>query len=240
MKALITNLAKRATITALHASPSYPAQNVVDRFLDVPFVSTEDTDTLTADLGSDMTLDSIYIAGCNAASVTVTVRTAALTTVHTATIHVDRLIVADYPGAIVGRYVDISGTASGSLSFKIKGLGVGVGVDFGMVRSGFSLPVDNGSTMVRSPSGQTSSNRAPTLKMRDLSILVTKRDGGRDRVYELLDYLASLGIGCPTYWDITDDNHGFEAPLYAVIPDVWTADDNGTSFSISLSLLEAR
>lgn len=240
MKALITDLAKTATVSALYETLTYPPSNVIDRFLDLPFVSVLDTDTLTIDLGSNKVLDAVFIAGCNASSVTVLIKNAALATVYNQSKAIGYPVVGVYPGTVTGRYISITGTAVGSSYFKIKGVGVGQAFDFGDVKAGFGLPVVNATSSTRSATGQTMANSAPTLRQRDIEIPVRREDGGRARVYAIQSQLESLGIGSPTYWDITDENHGFEPPIYAVMPDVWDIEDTGTRYTISLPLLEAR
>lgn len=240
MKALITDLAKTATISSLYETLTYPPSNVIDTFLDLPFVSVLDTDTLTLDLGSDKVLDSVFIAGCNAASVTVLIKNAALATVYNQVKTLSYPVVGVYTGTLTGRYISITGTAVGSSYFKIKGVGVGVAFDFGDVIAGFGLPVVNATSSARSATGQTMANSAPTLRQRDIEIPIRREEGGRTQVYAIHAQLEALGISNPTYWDITDENHGFEAPIYAALPDVWDTADNRNSFTISLSLLEAR
>lgn len=240
MKALLTNLAKSATLSSLYESLSYPASNVVDTFLDKPFVSTLITDTLTVDFGADTVFDCIFVAGCNAESLAIVAQNNALTTVYSGTKEIDADTVSLYPGTLTARYVTFTGTASGSSYLKIKGIGIGVAVDFGNVTSRMALVTENGSSRSRSVTGQVIGNRAPVLSSREISVPVTSQTGGRTRVLALLSELSTLGTGKPAYWDIASQASEFEVPLYAEIPSAWTADDNGTYYAIKFSILEAR
>lgn len=240
MKALITDLAKTATVSALHETLTYPPINVIDTFLDLPFVSVLDTDTLTVDLGSDKVLDSVFIAGCNATSVTVLIRNAALSTVYNQVKPIPNASNGIYPGTVTGRYISITGTAVGSTYFKIKKVSVGVVEDFGEVIAGFGLPTRNATSIARSATGQTIANMAPSLRAREITIPVLRKDGGRARAQEIINILSSLGPGQPIFWDITAEDQEYEETIYAIMEGDLDPTDNGTHYRIPITLLEAR
>jgi len=239
MKALVDNLAIGATITSLYETLSYPASNVADTFLNRPFISALDEDTLTVDLGADTSVDTVFIAGCNATSAIVTIQNAALATVYTDTIAIGETVVAIYTGAVTGRYLNIEATTTAT-NLRINGVGIGVAFDFGRRNFQPSLPVVNSTSRVRSSTGQVMANRAPTLRQRTIEIPLDKKDGGLAQFDLINEALVSVGIGNPIYWDLNDDNSDFEVPIYGEMPDAWNPTFDKYNYAITFTILEAR
>lgn len=240
MKVLTTNLAKTATISSLYETLTYPPSNVVERFLDMPFVSVLDTDTLTIDLGSNKSLDSVFIAGCNATSVSLVIKNAALATLYSATETIDADTVVVYPGSLTARYIEITGTAVGSSYFKIKGVGVGVVFDFGDREYQPDLPVINSTTMTTSATGQVMSNSVQTRRLREISVPVIRKENGFSRLNLIRTTLETIGVGNPVFWDVNDGDSDDEPPIYGVLQREWSISFDRVAYSVTMSIMEAR
>ena len=240
MKVLVTNYAKTSTITALDASVSYPAENVAHVFLDKIFISELITDTLTVDFGSDKSVNCVFIAGCNATSVDVVIKNAALAPVYTGTTAITADEIVIYPGTVTGRYLTITGTAVGSDYFKIKGVGVGVYVDLGTRSFQSDLPITNATTMTTSPYGQMLANRAPTLRSRSVSISVPRKESGFSLANSIRDTFKDIGLGLPAYWDMNDVNSDEEPPIYGAITSPWSTSFDMNAYTVSFQIQECR
>lgn len=96
MKILFDDKARTAVITATNATLEYPATNLADVFLNRPYVASGLTDVITLDYGSNVPIDSIFLAYCNCAFVLIQIYNATNTLVHSVTKNVLRPIETIY------------------------------------------------------------------------------------------------------------------------------------------------
>lgn len=108
MRILFSDKARGAVISSLNESLAYPASNLADVFLSRPFLSTLDSDTITLDAGEDVSIDSIYLAYCNAAFVAVQILNSEGAEVYSATVNVKRPIETLYFTAVSGQTVKLT------------------------------------------------------------------------------------------------------------------------------------
>ncbi len=71
MKILFEDKARTSTISALFETLEYPASNLSDVFLNRPYIGMITEDVITLDAGSEVPIDSVFMAYCNCAFVLV-------------------------------------------------------------------------------------------------------------------------------------------------------------------------
>lgn len=266
MRILFTDLARQATVTSLYETESYPAANLVDVFLDTLFVSVLPYDTVTIDLGSNRTVDSIFLAGCNAAFVDFELVNQSSSVVYTATKNIQREVDTLYFPAVVCRYInftvditdgyaiwyktgdDVVVQTSGQDKWvdydplvqgyvKIKGCGAGVSKSYPNITQKIGFGAANETPFSRSKTGQVLRNATPTFKTFRVEIPSLNHADFKS----LAKSLETFGIHYPTYFDFTEDSVDFCDPVYAEIPEVFTYERRDSDlYIVTIPLLEAR
>ena len=105
MKILFADKARTATITALFETLEYPASNLADIFLNRPYIGMVTEDIIILDYGSDVAIDSLFLAYCNCAFVLVQVYNNANALVYSVTKNVLRPIETVYFSPVTARKV---------------------------------------------------------------------------------------------------------------------------------------
>lgn len=218
-----------STFESLFGEDNYPASNVADQFLNAPFVSISNADTVTITLDQNRPISGVYVAGCNCAKFTLEIKNEANATVYGPT-EIDNTtnVKATYFTAVQGNQIIVSadiGTdglapfidpdIDDGSSLKIKGIGVGdpANLPRGVI-SGFSLPMTTGTRASTSPAGQVLSTPLAVLEQREWEL----PEYTYEEMQVVRDDFKELNIQNPTYFDAFDCNDGeYEEPLYMVL-----------------------
>lgn len=266
MKILFDDLARGAAVTSLYETESYPASNLVDVFLDTVFVSVLPYDTVTIDLGKDKWIDSIFIAGCNAAFVDFELVSQASSTVYTTRKNVTREVDTVYFDRVQCRYINFTVDITDGYSIwyktgddvviqdtvdgkwvdydpldqgyvKIKGCGVGLAKSYPNILQSIGFGALNETPYSRSKTGQVLRNATPSFKR--YSVEIPNLSFADFKI--LTTALEKFGLHYPTYFDFTEDTVDFTDPIYAEIPEIFTYERRQSDlYIVTIPLLETR
>jgi hypothetical protein len=255
VRILFSDIAKRLTtiITSDNETPGYPAQNLNHNFLDVQYISIFADDIITLDLGSDMSMNCVFLAWLNAAVFDIEIRNNANSIVYSqADYENGRSILPIYLGSTVtARYIQITADASlGLASFidsatdlgiylKMKGIGCGVYFETadGGPRNGHDLGFSFNTTFFKSKSGQVISTQFPMLAVRKWDFAAQSYEATQD----FFDNLKLLGTRKPTYIDFFPLVTDSDPPLYCSITEnINGPTRRGVEFVYSFEVEEAR
>ena len=238
MRVLFTDLSRTATISSLNETASYPASNIADVFLDTLYISVLMSDTIMLLFDSDESVDSLFIAGCNATELDIVIKDVSDATIYSATVAIGRELETHYFTQVDGaRKILISGDVTGyATNMKIKGFGCGVSERFVDVNNQISPSVLNETSFTRSRTGQVLRNDTPSFRGFDLTLPAMSTAD-----YKALSVkLKALGTHWPTYWDIAEDTDDFEDPMYVEMNEVWRPVRNGRDWVVTIPVLECR
>jgi hypothetical protein len=257
MRILFDNLARRAstTITSVNETPGYPAQNLSSIFLNEQFISIFPDDIITLDLGSDMQLNSVFIAELNAAVFDIEIKDNANVTQYSDTdVSNDRKVIPIYFDTITARYIIITADASlGLASFidtstdtgaylKMKELACGVYYSMpviegeGALLSNYSLARNSATRFFESASGQVISTKLPMLRAREY----TFRKVSYETLDEIFDLVDETGEHTTLFIDTFEDSVLNEPALFVQITDIRNAVRQNAFCAFTLALKEAR
>lgn len=171
MRALFTNQAWTATFAAAHEDSNYPITNVRDDYLNRIFKSTANADTIAITFAAATSVDCVYIALTNAATITLRLYNAANALL--ATVSVDASELCETFTAVASVKSAQIDFATGSAALVYVGsIGIGAAYSFPAFDVDYSpAPIDN-SVIKESRDGQRLVNKIDLLRAYTLSFSV--------------------------------------------------------------------
>lgn len=258
MRLLFNNLSRNSTtvITSDNETPGYPAQNLASIFLNEQFISIFPDDVILLDLGSDMSLNCVFIAELNAATFDINIRNNASVSQFSATgiVNSRKVLPIYFDTPLTARYIEISADASLGLApfidatvdlgtyLKMKELGCGVYYNMpviqgeGALLSNYSVDRNTETRFFESSSGQVISTKLPLLRVREYSF----RQVEYDTLNEIFDLLESTGFHTTLFIDTFEDSILNEPALFAQITDLRNPVRQNALYAFTLSIKEAR
>ena len=216
MRILFVNEIEGSGVTSVNGSLNYPAESIYHPFLRKKFKSLLSSDALTIDLDSAADMNCFFMGFHNVTAGTVSFFDGALSPVGTPLDLASALdiFVAYFSTISVKRIVvDVSTTSS---QVFIGGIGAGVYQQMPIdLTASFPFEVTEATTISRSAGGQTSRNKAPSLRSRSW----TWPDLDQTEKDDLDPIVLALGIGKPVWMDLFENNRTFDPPMYAFVKD---------------------
>lgn len=248
MNILLKNRAPLATITAGNENPNYPAVNVASPILKQRFQSLANSDTVTLDLGANTAIDCVFLGWTNADSVTITVRNAANSVVHTVTRAISRpsadpLVPYEVQYGVVESFyfTEIQGAKlqvalSASAPVFVGGVGFGLMDQTPDVSASWDKGFDDNSIVSESDGGQTLQNYVRPLQQFTFDM---PNMNAEEREYWALAY-SNVGRGRNVWVDFFPGDHDYQAPLWCTIASVLDLKKSGHRYTMKLKFKEAR
>lgn len=241
MKVLFVNEIENSTVRSVSGSLQYPADSIYHPFLKKKFKSLLESDVLTIDLAVAVSMDSLFLGYFNIISGSAAFFDGSLSPIGSPIDLTDIYDSSDLGKVVAFHFSPISVkriviTASCDPADQLYIGGVGAGMAYSMptyIERGYDPAIDEATTIIRSPGGQTSRNRAASLRSRQWGW----PDVTRAEKDALDAELVALGTGKPVWIDpFEGDSTDFDPPMYAIVADpraVKNPSANRWSFSIT-------
>ena len=239
MRILFENKIEHSTVAAQDGSLNYPADSIWHPFLRKKFKSEFGDDVLTIDLEEISDLNCFFMGYHNVDAGSVVFFDSGLSPIGSALDLADAedLFVAYFSSISVRRIVVTIQNTAGNQVY-VGGIGAGTYVQMPTnLTAGFDRAVSDDTVVDESPGGQTSRNKAASLRIR--SFTFPDMDATeRDRVDAPI---LALGIGKPVYVDIFEGDRTADAPMYAKFTEPRRITNPAARrYDLSIQLKEAR
>lgn len=239
MRVLFENKVERSTVSSNNGSLNYPGSGIWHPFLKKKFKGQSSDDVLTIDLQEVSNLNCFFMGWHNVTSGSVVFFDSGLSPIGSA---IDLagaldLFVTYFDTIAVKRIVVTVHNSSGNQVY-IGGIGSGVYVQMPInMTSGFERAISDDTQIDESPGGQTSRNKAASLRIRSFTFPAMDATE-RDRVDVPV---VALGIGKPIYVDIFEGDRSADAPFYAKVTEPRRITNPAAGrYDMSITFKEAR
>jgi len=233
MKVLFDNKLLTATLSAVNASPNYPASNLAHQILKKRYQSVASADTIVAEWAAAVVVNCVYLGYTNAETIEVRLYDAASALLSTITI---------IPADLASHFATIADVRKMEIDVEVAAGsvyvgGVGVGQEYTMPdpRNDWTdAPLDN-STVETSRDGQVFANRIAPLRQIPLSFFSV----GFASFRELRDLITPVNRAIPVWLDPFEDWHDEMPPLYGAM-ELGKVTKRDHVIDFTLNITEAR
>lgn len=237
MKILFNNVLLDATLSANNASPNYPVDNLIHRFLKKRYQHTAASfDTVTVTLDTSTDIDYFFAGYSNAPQIVVRLYDSTPTLLKTDTItnigEGSKSINYGQTYSVKTIEIDVYGGSGGYLG----GIGAGEVEEFKDPLSPWEEPYQDNTKINSSDEGQTTRNKRRPLKLYSWSF----RELTRIEANEKKDLYEDYSIGAIVWVDPFEDGGDYMQPIYAIIENPPLESKNGRRYDQQWSFREAR
>ena len=237
MKLLYKNLLQSASLSSLNADDSTNVKNILDRLLELKYLSTQPTDTITGSWAMDQTISCIAIGYHNLTSATYALKNSGGATVGSGSLEVAYDTNMTYFVSVpFVRSIEI--TITSVLGAYVGGVSCGVplSMEYHNVNPRFDYNLNDSATWLIG--GQTYGTR--TKLTEGWSATLSTMDNPIRQDFQTL--LALVGNWFPLYADLYNDNHSEQRPIYGIMQGngQFTRESITRQYSTNILVQEAR
>ena len=224
-------------MSSLNADDSTDVTNILDRLLELKYLSTQTTDTITGSWAMDQTISCIALGYHNLSSATYVLKNSAGTSIGSGSLEIAYDTNMTYFTAVpLVRSVEIS-IVSTTVAY-IGGISCGVpfSMDYHNVNPRLDFNLNDSATWLTG--GQTYGTRSTLIE--GWSATLSTIETSTRQEYKAM--LALIGNWFPIYADLYDADHSEQRPIYGILQGngQFTRESSSQQYSTNVVIKEAR
>lgn len=237
MRILYNNLLQSASLSGLYSDSGTSTRNLLDRILELKYLSTQTTDKIIGLWSTDQTISCISLGFHNLASASYTLRNSSGTSIGAGSLEVDYDTNMTYFAAVSGvRSIEVVINSSSICYLGGLSCGVPFSVEYHNVNPLFNYMSMDTPTWLKG--GQTYGTRSKILEGWRATIALetsTERQ-------EAKTMLNKAGNWFPVYADLYNLNHDEQRPVYGILQGdgEFARESTAAEYTTTIVIKEAR